>query len=68
MMPITAPMSTATISRTRPTALMPWLRARTNVATRAIVIPAMPKALPDRAVSCRASPARARMNSSAATM
>ena len=65
--PITAPITTAAINSPTPTAVMPWASARTSVATSAIAIPVMPKTLPARAVSCRDSPARARMNSSAAT-
>ena len=42
--------------------------ASAMVATRATAMPAMPKVLPALAVSCLDSPARARMNSRAATM
>src|SRR5690349_7677433 len=66
-MPMTAPIATATTSSTAPITVMPRATASTRVATSARAMPAMPKALPDRAVSWRDSPARARMNSSAAT-
>ncbi len=65
--PIAAPISTAATSSPIPSPSMPPLRASTTVETRAIAMPAMPKVLPMRAVSCRESPASARMNSSAAT-
>ena len=66
--PTAAPISTAPISSPTCRAVNPPEIAKTRVATRAIAIPAMPNVLPKRAVSCRDSPARARMNSSAATM
>ena len=66
--PIAAPMTIAPISRPTCRPVKPPEIANTRVATRAIAIPAMPNVLPKRAVSCRDSPANARMNSSAATM
>ena len=42
--------------------------ARPMVAASAIAMPAMPNTMPCRDVSCLDSPARLRMNSSAATM
>ena len=66
-MPIVAPMAIATSSRTIP--LQAMLReASPMVAASAIVMPAMPNTMPERDVSCLDSPARLRMNSSAATM
>ena len=44
------------------------LRARATVATRAMTMPVTPKAFPVLAVSCLERPARAMMNSRAATM
>jgi hypothetical protein len=64
--PIAAPPAMATMIS--PTAAASRLRAASpTVAARAIAMPAMPKALPDLAVSCRDSPARLSTNSSAAT-
>ena len=66
--PIAAPTAVAPTSSARPA---PWMwpcTARTMVAASATTMPAIPELLPARAVSCRDRPARARMNSSAATM
>ena len=52
----------------QPVPVKPPVSASTRVAARAMAMPAMPNMLPAGAVSCRDSPARARMNSSAATM
>ena len=75
-MPIAARMSA---SPTHPDPSMPTVTRPTSatetppvaariVATRAMAMPIMPKRLPARAVSCRDSPARARMNARPATM
>ena len=66
--PITAPISPAAISNPVPSGSIPSVSAMTRVVSRAIAMPAIPNPLPARAVSCRDSPARARMNSSAATV
>ena len=47
---------------------MSWSIASAIVATSATAIPAIPNVFPDLAVSCRDSPASARMNNNAATM
>ena len=61
-------MSMAAISRPPWRPFNPPVTANTRVAIKAMAMPAMPKVLPKRAVSCRDNPARARMNSNAATM
>ena len=65
--PMAAPPAMATTSS--PTAAASMLRAASpTVAASAIAMPAMPKALPDFAVSCRDRPARLRTKSRAETM
>ena len=66
--PIAAPTTIAASSSAEPGPGMSRSTASAIVATRAMTMPAMPKVLPALAVSCLDSPARARMNSRAATM
>src|SRR4051812_32820077 len=65
--PIAAPTAIAAASSPSPSPELLW-EASAMVAASAIVMPAMPNALPDLALSCRESPASDRMNSRAATM
>ena len=60
-------MTMATTIRPMPVAAI-VRDARPIVAASAMAMPAMPKTMPWRDVSCLDSPARLRMNSRAATM
>ncbi len=64
--PIPAPTAVATTMSTRPVALM-LREASAMVAASAMTMPAMPETMPEREVRCCESPARLRMNISAAT-
>src|SRR5690242_4690186 len=65
--PMAAPTAMAPTSSATPSGSMCRANASAIVATSAMAIPVMPKVLPALEVSCFDSPARARMNNSAAT-